>query len=186
MVQLQKTKIGFVYFLQIGDAGPIKIGFTYKSPFSRVKLHQQISPWELRWIGYYIGSLQNEAECHSKFDNARIRAEWFHPVKDLLAFIEEKSPEFNPHETIEKIFQEPSAEIVRNAVKSARKVARAKDWRCTRLENALAKCGLSDLRREFHQWLDHEYIPSPEFVEAALHVAEILRVSSKQLDGQAA
>lgn len=85
---------GVVYFLRCGDDGPIKIGHTKTSVYLRVRALQQTSPHVLRWIGYFDGTLGDEAAAHRLLKNSRLRGEWFNPTHEVLAFIESKCPGF--------------------------------------------------------------------------------------------
>ncbi|OFZ71392.1 MAG: hypothetical protein A3K03_04560 [Bdellovibrionales bacterium RIFOXYD1_FULL_44_7] len=78
----------FVYFLQQGKLGPIKIGFTDQSLYTRVRALQTANPEKLRLIGYITGGTeQDEYHLHEKFKTTRIHGEWFYPSAELLGFI---------------------------------------------------------------------------------------------------
>ena len=75
----------FLYFIQSGDKGPIKIGTTYDL-MKRLKELQVGNPKVLRLLaatttGYYEGGI------HNQFYRSHIRGEWYRPVKDLLDLI---------------------------------------------------------------------------------------------------
>lgn len=80
---------GDIYFLQQGDGGPIKIGYT-TDLLARIDTLQTGSPYELKLILCFRGFTQTERELHAKFRKDRMRGEWFSPSEELMAFIEEK------------------------------------------------------------------------------------------------
>jgi hypothetical protein len=87
---------GSIYFLQVGADGPIKIGFTISDVKRRVRAHQTGSPHILRWIGVYEGSRQDELHAHRLLQNSSLRGEWFYPTTEVLAFVRQQSPDFQP------------------------------------------------------------------------------------------
>ena len=72
-----------VYFLQAGDGGPIKIGFTKGKPEARVRSLQTASPLKLILIGVVSGSNIEEKLLHHHLRSHRIAREWFHPVPQV-------------------------------------------------------------------------------------------------------
>lgn len=76
-----------VYFVQAGDAGPIKIGFTgnVRDRFAALQL---ASPETLHLRAFTPGSRDTEREYHWTFRDYRIGGEWFSPVGSLLATID--------------------------------------------------------------------------------------------------
>jgi hypothetical protein len=78
---------GFVYFVQHGETGPIKIGFTKCNVGGRYTQLQAAAPDKLVFRGYMRGSLELEAELHHRFADSRHRAEWFKPTPELQDFI---------------------------------------------------------------------------------------------------
>jgi len=72
-----------VYFIRIGDWGPIKIGITY-SIEKRLNELQVGSPWPLRLLGAVRGSRDNERYLHEKFSHMRMEREWFQASDELL------------------------------------------------------------------------------------------------------
>jgi Meiotically up-regulated gene 113 len=81
----------FLYFIQAGEIGPIKIGYSH-DPATRLAELQIGNPEELRLLGAFEGPLQGieamEAGWHYVFWAARIRGEWFKPIPKLLAAID--------------------------------------------------------------------------------------------------
>lgn len=77
----------FIYFLQAGPGGPIKIGIS-ADPAARLVELQTGCPWPLFCLFKAEGSVQNERDLHAVFDEDRIHREWFHPSRPLLGLIE--------------------------------------------------------------------------------------------------
>lgn len=76
----------FVYFIQQGDAGPIKIGFS-RDVDSRLIHLQTASPDPLRLLAKLRGGKKHERKLHATFAAHHQRGEWFRPHEDLLSFI---------------------------------------------------------------------------------------------------
>ena len=77
-----------LYFIQVGDHGPIKIG-TANDVHSRLKNLQCASPCELRVVREMDGGKRLEGAAHKRFAAQHIRGEWF-------AITERQAKEFNP------------------------------------------------------------------------------------------
>lgn len=75
-----------IYFVQAAS-GPIKIGFTTKTPESRLSELQVGSFEELTLMGAMPGSQRQELEIHRRFEHLRIRGEWFRASPELSLFI---------------------------------------------------------------------------------------------------
>src|SRR5437660_918416 len=78
---------GLAYFIQAGNSGPIKIGWTSGDPIRRLMIFQVGNAEELRLIGRMAGVLDDEGELHARFKRERLRGEWFSPTPALLEFI---------------------------------------------------------------------------------------------------
>lgn len=77
----------FIYFIQAGDHGPIKIGFARDIQNRRTAL--QSSCHEQLHIRAWINAPQcNERTIHCHFQPEHVRGEWFRPSPRLLAYIE--------------------------------------------------------------------------------------------------
>lgn len=87
-------KAGNIYFLQVSTDGPIKIGYTKSHVKDRVRAIQAGSPHVLRWIGVFAGTRTDELNAHSLLQNSSLRGEWFYPTKEVLAFVQQQSPDF--------------------------------------------------------------------------------------------
>jgi hypothetical protein len=96
-----------VYFLQVGTDGPIKIGCTKNDIQQRVRAMQLTSPHILRWIGYFPGDRAAERQAHLLLKNSSLRGEWFYPTVEVLAFVAQKSPGFEPIVVENNPFQHP-------------------------------------------------------------------------------
>lgn len=66
----------FVYFVQQGDRGPVKIGVA-KDPLDRMAALQTGNPTELHLRQVVPGQRDLESKLHYRFREARIRGEWF-------------------------------------------------------------------------------------------------------------
>jgi hypothetical protein len=78
------TPRSFLYFVQISDDGPIKIGITVNIR-ERLKTLQQACPWPLRIIGLTLEPTLLEATIHEALAEHRMLGEWFAPHDDVLA-----------------------------------------------------------------------------------------------------
>ena len=76
-----------IYFIQVGDDGPIKIGYASRVS-TRIGALQVSNPAPLRLLASTRGELDDEARVHRKFAEHRLRGEWFSPVPEILAFCE--------------------------------------------------------------------------------------------------
>lgn len=123
-----------IYFLQVGTDGPIKIGCTKLDVRNRVRALQAGSPHILRWIGTFLGTRDDEKLAHQLLKNSSVRGEWFYPTAEVLAFIAQKSPNFEPVIVENNLFQSRrrSAETRERMSKSMRH-----SWKCKRDREAL-------------------------------------------------
>lgn len=79
-----------IYAIQVGDSGPIKIGFTRGSAKSRMRDLQTGCPHPLRLLGSCPGKSYDERWLHRVAGSARLSGEWFSPtdlVMDVVATI---------------------------------------------------------------------------------------------------
>jgi hypothetical protein len=77
---------GFVYFIQAGESGPIKIGFS-SDPKMRFGALQTAHHETLRLVATMPGTESDEAKMHKRFKKSRIRGEWFRPSHYLMRLI---------------------------------------------------------------------------------------------------
>lgn len=80
------TGSGSVYFLRLGDEGPIKIGFA-QDLSRRLSSMRTGTPQEVVLLAAMPGTLADEEALHARFAHLRRKREWFEPGEDLLAFI---------------------------------------------------------------------------------------------------
>lgn len=78
---------GYVYFVQHGEFGPIKIGFTSCNVGGRFSQLQRAAPDLLVFRGYMHGGQDLEQQLHKRFAPWLHRGEWFKPNDELVNFI---------------------------------------------------------------------------------------------------
>jgi hypothetical protein len=66
----------FIYFIQVGDDGPIKIGYS-GNPYRRLGQLQTGHPELLRILLMFPGEKEDELWLHQILKNFRIGGEWF-------------------------------------------------------------------------------------------------------------
>ena len=89
---------GCIYFIQVGDDGPIKIGFS-SSPGKRLASLQGSHYERLHLIGLKDGNRFSEEVLHEKLAQYRLAREWYAAVPEVLAEIEE--PVARIHEALD-------------------------------------------------------------------------------------
>lgn len=77
-----------ITFIQAGEKGPIKIGFT-DQPTTRKKGLQTAHYDELRIIGVMEGDNKLEDELHVRFEAYKIRGEWYRPESEIFKYVED-------------------------------------------------------------------------------------------------
>jgi hypothetical protein len=77
-----------LYFIQEGQDGPIKIGFTDENINRRLTQLQTGNPKKLVCLGTRAGGEQDELNLHCLFAAHHIRGEWFSPAPELLDYIQ--------------------------------------------------------------------------------------------------
>jgi hypothetical protein len=90
---------GWVYFIQSEEAASIKIGWTNVSPSRRLGACQTGCPTELELLAAMPGSRGLERALHRRFDEYRIRGEWFADAPEIWAYLMEQI-ELRPGELI--------------------------------------------------------------------------------------
>jgi hypothetical protein len=73
-----------VYFIQSKETGAIKIG-TSTAPNSRLSALQSANGHELVLLGTTVA--HSEKELHQKFQEFRLKGEWFEPAPALIEFL---------------------------------------------------------------------------------------------------
>lgn len=86
----------WVYFIQAGEGGAIKIGQT-RDLGQRLTILQNASPQELRLLVAVRGDRDTELAFHHEFRECRVRREWFAPAPELLRRIEQLAAEAATH-----------------------------------------------------------------------------------------
>lgn len=76
----------YVYAIQAGTDGPIKLGFS-KDPRRRLKALQTACALPLVMLGVREGTRAFEQELHRRFAPYHATGEWFHPHEAVLAEI---------------------------------------------------------------------------------------------------
>jgi hypothetical protein len=77
---------GLVYFIQAGEGGSIKIGWSQKIPQRRASL-QTANARRLVVLGAVPGTRETEAALHARFAHLRMEGEWFRNAPELHAFL---------------------------------------------------------------------------------------------------
>ena len=83
---LIKTDPLYIYFIQEGDNGPIKIGIS-RDPENRVRAIQVSCSKTTKLLCSVLGTVEKESALHEQFKNIRLHGEWFKPSKELVDFI---------------------------------------------------------------------------------------------------
>lgn len=78
---------GHVYFVQAGEDGPIKIGWSQDVP-RRIAELQVANASRLRLVGMVRGRMQDEAATHERFAHLRLGAEWFADDPEIRAYLD--------------------------------------------------------------------------------------------------
>jgi len=79
---------GYVYLMMNSRNGYIKIGFTKDYPTYRESTLQSQEP-EVELINHWKGSMDDEQQLHSMFNEKRIRGEWFSLDPEDLSKVDE-------------------------------------------------------------------------------------------------
>lgn len=82
----QTASHGWVYFVQAGDDGPIKIGRS-RRPLERFEELRGGSPLPLRLLLTYRAGELEERRLHQRFAELRRSGEWFDPGEPLIDFL---------------------------------------------------------------------------------------------------
>jgi hypothetical protein len=76
-----------VYFIQEGDDGPVKIGFS-DNPARRLQELQVASAKHLNLIAVIEGDVSKERELQARFQEFRLSGEWFIPITEIFLYID--------------------------------------------------------------------------------------------------
>lgn len=95
-----------IYFIQLGDNGRIRIGYS-KDPTKRLKTLQTGVPDALNLLGVLNGDKAREEAIHQRFSDLRAHGEWFEPSVELVDFIRQNT------RTLEVMLPRRSTEVTR-------------------------------------------------------------------------
>lgn len=147
-----------IYFIQSGNGGPIKIGFTESDVQARFSQLQTGSPYPLTLLGVIHGDQNAEKALHEKFKAHHIRNEWFEPHKEILRYVAMADPleeaKINPDFVfdLKKQMKMVEAEYIRKALEfcGGNRAKAAKLLNLTRptLHSKLKALGLDNIGRE--------------------------------------
>lgn len=84
--KFENNNTSYVYFMRVGETGPIKIGFT-KNVRHRLSVVQVDNPTLVRLIAVTEGGRKEEFQLHKRFAKYRLYGEWFEPSTELLEYI---------------------------------------------------------------------------------------------------
>lgn len=85
----QNLDDGYVYFIQCGIDGPIKIGYSkHESAEARLTTAQVYNPFLLTLLCVMPGGRRKEREFHEQFASTNILGEWFSPNPALSNLIQ--------------------------------------------------------------------------------------------------
>lgn len=90
MILNMKHDKGLIYFAQLGDAGPVKIGYSANTEtlVRRMDTLQNSNPEPLYLRGVIRGTQAEEQRILTLFFRHRLRGEWFYPSEDLIGHVE--------------------------------------------------------------------------------------------------
>ncbi len=79
--------MGQVYFIQMGEDGPIKIGFTHNIVNRMIAL-RTASPYKLNLLYIADGDTEAETNLHGVYRHHRLEGEWFSNADEIKRDIE--------------------------------------------------------------------------------------------------
>lgn len=77
----------YVYFIRMGDDGPVKIGIA-KDPQGRLRDLQVGCPFPLKLLATVSGGMEKEQRLHEELQEFRMEGEWFQPTPEVFAVVE--------------------------------------------------------------------------------------------------
>lgn len=77
---------GNVYFVESGEGGPIKIGWS-QDVERRIGELQVANAHKLHLLGVVPGTMKKEGELHAKFAHVRMEAEWFQNTEEIHKYL---------------------------------------------------------------------------------------------------
>ena len=94
-----------IYFAQVGNNGPIKIGYSHRlSLKGRLKILQGQNKEKIKLLLKFAGTRALEQKIHKQFYCSHISKEWFNPSKSLLYFIRKQQIDENTSKSL-KIYE---------------------------------------------------------------------------------
>lgn len=78
--------MGWVYFVEAGPKGPIKIGWSQEVD-RRIEILQVANAQTLKLLGKIPGTMQDEQALHKRFAHLRIQGEWFKNASEIESFV---------------------------------------------------------------------------------------------------
>lgn len=91
---------GRIYFIQQGEDGPIKIGYS-TNPRKRLDKLSTASPYPLRMLKIVPGGPALERQLHNRFSHSQLEGEWFKPTEELLEFIQNLKSSFDTNHKVD-------------------------------------------------------------------------------------
>lgn len=82
---------GYVYFIQAGDDGPIKVGYS-TDICGRLSGLQTSNHERLSLIACFAGNREAEAAAHGALAAHRLRGEWYLPVAEVYRYAMQRQP----------------------------------------------------------------------------------------------
>ncbi len=76
----------YVYFIQAGEAGKIKIGYS-KYPLHRLQQLMDWSPEKLHLVAFAPGGQDEEQRIHALLRKHYSHKEWFHPTTEVISLM---------------------------------------------------------------------------------------------------
>lgn len=123
----QSRKISWVYFVQAGEGGPIKIGKAM-NPSQRIGNLQVGNPHEVKLLHCLPDTGCTEGRIQGIFEESHLRGEWYNPTPDLLEFIDalKSKTEGRARQLISRTIKE------RQIMRHRKEKSRRRAWKETR------------------------------------------------------
>ena len=83
------SRQSYVYFVQSGQKGPIKVGYTTQEPRDRLYAMQTGNPERLNMLAAIPGGPELESAMHVAFAGYHIEGEWFRYEGDVKRVVDE-------------------------------------------------------------------------------------------------
>ncbi len=81
------NEAGTIYFIKSTTNHEIKIGFTSGDVTKRLSTLQTSHPYKLELLATISGNTKFEKSLHRKFQQYRLKGEWFQPHPDIIAYV---------------------------------------------------------------------------------------------------